>query len=224
MRLFRLDRAVLKLSPKPSSLLKEYSSNEPQAPHGAFLDLKGRIVATFDQVSLDADTSLLLVESPFVDRLKKHLKQYLFLCDATLEVESYNVYHDLDESYKPDAGEYLIPESEGQIILTQRELHAEVSSDQYTWYRLKHQLPLQGVDYDEELLLNLDEEKYVSFTKGCYLGQEIIARVHFRGKPPRKLVVCAQDECEPSLKDQMTSLSKDPDSGKTWGFVFVPNA
>ena len=56
-------------------------------------------------------------------------------------------------------------------------------------FRLKHGIPVHGADYDREMLLNLNDLSYVSFEKGCFLGQEIIARVHHRGKPPKKLVV-----------------------------------
>lgn len=34
--------------------------------------------------------------------------------------------------------------------------------------------------------LNFEQKGYVSFTKGCYTGQEIIARMHYRGKIKRK--------------------------------------
>ena len=30
-------------------------------------------------------------------------------------------------------------------------------------------------------------ERAVSFTKGCYIGQETVARLHYRGKPNRHL-------------------------------------
>ncbi len=48
--------------------------------------------------------------------------------------------------------------------------------------------PGYGVDMDETKGVtetNLDNE--VSYTKGCYLGQEIIARIHFRGHVAKKL-------------------------------------
>ena len=38
-------------------------------------------------------------------------------------------------------------------------------------------------------MLGYDRLGAVSFTKGCYLGQEVVARVHYRGKPNR---VCRQ--------------------------------
>jgi len=31
------------------------------------------------------------------------------------------------------------------------------------------------------------DERAVSFTKGCYIGQETVARLHYRGKPNRHL-------------------------------------
>jgi tRNA-modifying protein YgfZ len=49
--------------------------------------------------------------------------------------------------------------------------------------------PRYGIDLDESTIpqeagLN---ERAVSFTKGCYIGQETIARLHYRGKPTRHL-------------------------------------
>ncbi|KAA0445923.1 MAG: folate-binding protein YgfZ [Candidatus Thioglobus sp.] len=42
--------------------------------------------------------------------------------------------------------------------------------------------------------LNLDiDEAGVSFTKGCYPGQEVVARVHYLGKPKKRLY---QFECD----------------------------
>jgi folate-binding protein YgfZ len=35
--------------------------------------------------------------------------------------------------------------------------------------------------------LHLDRHGYVSFSKGCYSGQEIVARMHYRGKPKKQL-------------------------------------
>jgi len=35
--------------------------------------------------------------------------------------------------------------------------------------------------------LNYDLNQTVSFSKGCYTGQEIIARLHYRGTPKRRL-------------------------------------
>ena len=55
--------------------------------------------------------------------------------------------------------------------------------------RIEHGRPRYGVDLDDSVIpqeagLN---ERAVSFTKGCYVGQETVARLHWRGKPNRHL-------------------------------------
>jgi folate-binding protein YgfZ len=55
--------------------------------------------------------------------------------------------------------------------------------------RVERGRPRYGADIDESTIpqeagLN---ERAVSFTKGCYVGQETVARLHYRGKPNRHL-------------------------------------
>ena len=54
--------------------------------------------------------------------------------------------------------------------------------------RIESGLPRYGADMDETTIVsetNLDDA--VSFTKGCYIGQEIIARIKYRGHVAKKL-------------------------------------
>ena len=56
--------------------------------------------------------------------------------------------------------------------------------------RVESGFPEWGVDMDENTLpqeANLDEMHAVSYTKGCYIGQETVARIHFRGHVNRSL-------------------------------------
>lgn len=56
--------------------------------------------------------------------------------------------------------------------------------------RVESGFPLWGIDMDETTLpqeANLDEMHAVSYTKGCYIGQETVARIHFRGHVNRSL-------------------------------------
>ncbi len=55
--------------------------------------------------------------------------------------------------------------------------------------RIEHGRPRYGLDIDESTIpqeagLN---ERAVSFTKGCYVGQETVARLHYKGRPNRHL-------------------------------------
>ncbi|MGH7617868.1 MAG: YgfZ/GcvT domain-containing protein, partial [Gemmatimonadaceae bacterium] len=50
--------------------------------------------------------------------------------------------------------------------------------------------PEWGIDIDESTIpqeANFDELEAISYTKGCYVGQEVVARVHFRGHVNRHL-------------------------------------
>ena len=54
--------------------------------------------------------------------------------------------------------------------------------------RIEAGIPRFGIDMDETRVVtetNLDDA--VSFTKGCYIGQEIIARIKYRGHVAKKL-------------------------------------
>jgi tRNA-modifying protein YgfZ len=66
---------------------------------------------------------------------------------------------------------------------------APVSTDVVECLRVEHGRPRYGVDLDDTVIpqeagLNA---RAVSFTKGCYVGQETVARLHYRGKPNRHL-------------------------------------
>jgi tRNA-modifying protein YgfZ len=55
--------------------------------------------------------------------------------------------------------------------------------------RIEHGRPRYGIDLDDTVIpqeagLN---ERAVSFTKGCYVGQETVARLYYKGKPNRHL-------------------------------------
>ena len=68
--------------------------------------------------------------------------------------------------------------------------------------RLEAGVPREGVDVTENnILLEAGYEKAVSYTKGCYLGQEIIARIHWRGQPARQLRGLLVEASEPPAKN-----------------------
>jgi folate-binding protein YgfZ len=62
--------------------------------------------------------------------------------------------------------------------------------------------PRLGAEIDQKTLpqeVRLDELGAVSFTKGCYLGQETVARVHFRGHANRVLAGVEMDRLPAAL-------------------------
>lgn len=56
--------------------------------------------------------------------------------------------------------------------------------------RIENGRPEWGIDIDETTIpqeANQDELHAISYTKGCYTGQEVVARIHFRGHVNRHL-------------------------------------
>lgn len=64
------------------------------------------------------------------------------------------------------------------------------SREVYDVARIEAGFPEWGADMNEDTLAqeaNLDELGAISYSKGCYVGQEVVARIHFRGHVNRTL-------------------------------------
>ncbi|MDE0875095.1 MAG: hypothetical protein OSA80_00520 [Porticoccaceae bacterium] len=64
------------------------------------------------------------------------------------------------------------------------------------------------VDTSDEFIvqmINLDAQNYISFKKGCYTGQEIVARAHYRGSVKRRMHLMRLDTANmPSIGASLT--------------------
>lgn len=64
----------------------------------------------------------------------------------------------------------------------------EISDELYEVLRIEDGIPKYGVDMDETTIVpELGLDGLISYNKGCYIGQEIIARIHFRGHVAKRL-------------------------------------
>ncbi|CAN5641263.1 folate-binding protein YgfZ [soil metagenome] len=85
------------------------------------------------------------------------------------------------------------------------------NDEEYELFRIKNGLPEGKNEFNE--LINpkeLNFEELISYTKGCYIGQEVIARLDSQGKIPKKLVKISSDELI-SVNDKvfLSELQKD---------------
>lgn len=88
--------------------------------------------------------------------------------------------------------------------------------------RVEAGLPRYGVDMDEEnILLETGLDQAVSFQKGCYLGQEVIERVHSRGHVNKKLAGLTLDGGTPARRGDRISIG-DKEIGRVTSSVFSP--
>lgn len=66
--------------------------------------------------------------------------------------------------------------------------------------RLEAGLPLEPADVNENYIINeTNLAETVSYTKGCYLGQEVIARIYWRGQPAKQLKGLLLESAETDL-------------------------
>jgi folate-binding protein YgfZ len=90
--------------------------------------------------------------------------------------------------------------------------------------RVEAGVPRYGVDATDANVVTevLDESEAVSYTKGCYTGQEIIARIHWRGHVAKKLAGLVFDEeaaSEHTALEFEDARVRDPAEGREVGRV-----
>ena len=86
------------------------------------------------------------------------------------------------------------------------------SEAQATAARILAGWPALGLEIDEKTLpqeVRFDEIGGVSYTKGCYTGQETVARVHFRGHPNRELRAVVWDGSDPLADRSIQHLGRE---------------
>ncbi len=78
-------------------------------------------------------------------------------------------------------------------------------SEQWRYLDIISGIPWLTTETSEEFIpqmLNLDKLGGISFTKGCYTGQEIVARTHYLGKAKRAMFLA---ECDASVPPEPNS-------------------
>jgi len=162
------------------------------------LTAKARVIAPLRVLRRAADDFLVSTEPELGDQVRAQLLRTRFAAKVEVEPEEHESWLVLG----------------GEEILDERPPGEEVSDDELERWRIESGIPRWGREIDERILpaeAGLDET-HVSFTKGCYPGQEPIARQRYRGKVNRKLRVLDVDgEAEPG-----DELQRD---GKTVGRI-----
>lgn len=84
--------------------------------------------------------------------------------------------------------------------------------------RLEAAIPLEPADVNENHIVNeTNLADAVSYTKGCYMGQEIIARVHWRGQPAKQLKGLWIEAAEPPAPGTELWATESKQAGKEVG-------
>ena len=146
----------------------------------ALTDIKGRVLANGWHYGTKEKISLVL-HSSLLDPIAEHLGRYKVFSKSSISQDSNDV----------DVAEECSSQS---IVLNPMGWHLTPHvATEPNWPRLtfKERFPLVTDQTSGSFLpqmLSLTEHGAVSFTKGCYLGQEIVARAQHRGAVKRHLV------------------------------------
>jgi folate-binding protein YgfZ len=98
-----------------------------------------------------------------------------------------------------------------------------VSEDAFETIRIEAGVPRYGIDMDETNVVtetNLDDA--VSFTKGCYVGQEIIVRIKHRGHVAKKLTGIVLNHASPAPRNGPISSADGREIGRVTSSTFSP--
>ncbi len=205
------DRAVIAVNGADRvSFLQGLVSNDialvapDQAVWAALLTPQGRWLADFF-VLQDRDRLLLDCEREHAPMLVTRLSRFRLRARVELEATALHVHvawegepHEADTLTVPDP---RLPEAGWRVIASSpRDWEADAAD--WDRHRLLLGLPDGSRDCESEKTLLLeagfDELGGISWTKGCYMGQELTARTRYRGLLKRRLVPVTSEAALPA--------------------------
>jgi folate-binding protein YgfZ len=183
--------------PDAEDFLQRMLSNDvTEAPCRALLlTPKARLIAPLVVVRRADDDFLLLTEPGLGATVGATLIRARFAAKVEIEPEEHTSVVVFGENGGIPSEELGEPGSE----FIDADVAPTLSADEVERIRIESAAPAWGKELDDTILpaeAGLDET-HVSFTKGCYPGQEPIARLHHRGKVNRSLRVLDVQGAEP---------------------------
>jgi tRNA-modifying protein YgfZ len=210
------ERAYVRVAgPEAADYLQRMVSNDVEglasgeARPALLLTAKARVIAPVVVLRRAGDDFLVLTE-PALGEVVRALLTRMRLrakCEIVLEEHaSVLVFGDAEHGFATDFN--------GAVEVVDGGLVPTIDADELERRRIEAGVPRWGREIDERILpaeAGLDTT-HVDFGKGCYPGQEPVARLHYRGHPNRSLRVLEL----PDLPDYDAELVHD---GKTVGRV-----
>lgn len=195
------ERGVIRITGEDRvSFLQGLVSNDVAAVapgHGiwtALLTPQGKWLADFF-VLAEGESFLLDAERAQLAMLAERLKRFRLRSKVSIDgAAELSVYAAWDG--KPDGGATAAPDPRlpeaGWRLIASHPVTTNATAAEWDIHRLSLGLPDGSRDLESEktvlLEAGFDELSGVSWTKGCYLGQELTARTKYRGLVKRRLV------------------------------------
>ena len=182
--------------PDAADYLQRMVSNDVEALSAGdacpalLLTAKARVIAPLVVLRRAGDDFLLLTEPGQGELVRAHLTRIRLRARCEIEPEEH-------ESVLVFGGaEGFATDWPGAREALDAGLEPTLSEEELELRRIESAVPRWEREIDDRILpaeAGLDET-HVSFSKGCYPGQEPVARLHFRGHPNRALRVVELDE------------------------------
>lgn len=209
-RVARRPRAFVRVrGPAAGEYLQRMLSNDVlslgvgEARDALLLTPKARVIATLRVLRRGEDDYLLLTEPQLGEVVRAHLLRMRFAARCEIEPEEHSAFVVFGQS---PAGTVAIPTAdygEPAVEVLDAELEPTLGEDELERMRIEAGTPLHGKDIDDQVLPAEAGlvARAVSLTKGCYPGQEPVARLHFRGHANRALRVLRIETDTPPSRD-----------------------
>ena len=203
--LIHLDnRSLLKVSGSDaeSFLQAQLSNNINELDHSsiqlnAYCQHQGKMLALFWVIRFN-DDFLLSFPLDLLEIIKSRLQMFVIMSDVTIDdvTDDYLQIGVIDENQNKA---FTINDKLSLIITRPNELSKFSMSSKDTWDKacIDSRLPEIYLLTSEKMvpqMLNLDiDEIGVNFSKGCFPGQEVVARLHYLGVAKRRLFAFESD-------------------------------
>lgn len=166
----------------------------------AFPNAQGRLLAVVHVMRKD-EKFLFETEEATHEKVFQNLFRFTFAGDFFAEdlSDQYRSFQIFSSQLIVDSSElvvfdgpgskiYFVPMDDADKFVTSLGNAVEISDELYEVLRIENGVPKYGVDMDETTIVpELGLDGLISYNKGCYIGQEIIARIHFRGHVAKRL-------------------------------------
>jgi folate-binding protein YgfZ len=184
-------------------LTNDVKKNENKFIYSGMCNPKGRLYAFLRILRVpDLNLTFLVIPSPLADAVQKRLTMFILRSKVMIQkAENFHLLGVIEDSalFKIPADQKLnLPDQTNRsvIILNDLNLFNQITSehsfdDISMWIKkdIEFGIPEVMEQTQEKFLAhtcNLDLIDAVNFKKGCYTGQEIVARTHYLGKPKHR--------------------------------------